>query len=183
MQTFPLTELGSRKLIVDAKYEGGPAWRCRWRSASCAAGREHWRRVPNPGGHEAPMLIVLTFSLADPDWPDELDPETVAFAMKAKCYNSSVSVGVRENVPSDLPAAASAVRRNGDHLLGEYADIPRGRGGWSPDHDHCRPSSGFSGRTALRPAAMSTSGSWLLSDGNELPPFAREEPKVEINTD
>jgi Restriction endonuclease AspBHI N-terminal len=79
MQTLPRTELGTCNLIVDAKYEGG-------RAANAGDDPLHTLLGVSIGGgfrilgsREAPRLIVLTSSLADPDWPDELDPETGVF--------------------------------------------------------------------------------------------------------
>lgn len=78
-QAFPLSELESADLIIDACYVGG-------RNGN--AGDEPLTRllkVSNEGGFryrgskEDPLLITLVSSLADPDWPDELDLFTGTF--------------------------------------------------------------------------------------------------------
>jgi hypothetical protein len=79
LRTFTHKELIFADLHVDAKYEG-------WRSGN--AGDDPLPAllgVSNQGGFrylgskEHPRLIVITTSLADPEWPDELDPETGIF--------------------------------------------------------------------------------------------------------
>lgn len=76
MKVFSWDQLDRADLVVDACYEGGRRGN---------AGDDPLRRlvgVSNQGGFrylgnlERPKLIVLTSSLADPDWPDELDPES-----------------------------------------------------------------------------------------------------------
>ncbi|SRR6266566_6248261 len=45
------------------------------------------------------------------------DPVAVEFALEAKCYAPTNSVGVRETKPSHLAAPAPPIRRPGHHLL------------------------------------------------------------------
>jgi hypothetical protein len=79
IKRIAVDELESADLMVDAVYEGGRAGN---------AGDDPLTRligVSNQGGFrylgnlDAPHLIVLTSSLSDPDWPDQLDRETGIF--------------------------------------------------------------------------------------------------------
>jgi hypothetical protein len=80
LKTIPLDQLGTSDLYVDAHYEGG-------RSGN--AGDDplpRLLRVDSQGGFRYRgkvagrlHLLVLTSSLADPDWPDSLDRETGVF--------------------------------------------------------------------------------------------------------
>ncbi len=79
MQTVPFTSLSISDLFVDAKYEGR-------RVNNAGADPLHSLLGVSIGGGfrilgklDKPRLIVLTSSMADPDWPDELDPETGIF--------------------------------------------------------------------------------------------------------
>src|SRR5260370_39535921 len=80
MRTIAFDELATSDLYVDARYEGG-------RSGN--AGDDplpRLLRVDSQGGFryrgkvaDRLHLLVLTSSLADPDWPDSLDRETGVF--------------------------------------------------------------------------------------------------------
>jgi hypothetical protein len=79
MKTFESEELPTVDLFVDACYRG---------KRKGNAGDDPLNRlvgVSNQGGFrilgtvESPRLIVITTSLADPDWPDELDHESGVF--------------------------------------------------------------------------------------------------------
>ncbi len=79
MRTFSWEELQSAHLVVDACYQG---------QRHGNAGDDPLTKligVSNQGGFRylgsltRPSLVVLTSSQADPDWPDELDPETGVF--------------------------------------------------------------------------------------------------------
>jgi hypothetical protein len=79
MLTVSFADLSSSSLFVDAKYEGG-------RSGNAGDDPLHRLLGVSIGGgfrilgtRDEPRLIVLTSSMADPDWPDELDPETGIF--------------------------------------------------------------------------------------------------------
>ena len=79
MQTMPRPELGRCDLIVDARYEGGRAGNAGDDPLHELLGVSIGGGFRILGTREAPRLIVLTSSLADPDWPDELDHATGIF--------------------------------------------------------------------------------------------------------
>lgn len=79
MQAVPFDQLEGTDLHVDTTYEGG-------RSGN--AGDDPLPRllgVSNQGGfrilgsREEPRLVVITTSMSDPEWPDNLDPESGTF--------------------------------------------------------------------------------------------------------
>lgn len=79
MHTFSREELSSADLHVDAAYQGGRSGN----AGDCPL--PHLLAVSNQGGFrylgskEKPRLVVLTTSLSDPEWPDELNAETGIF--------------------------------------------------------------------------------------------------------
>jgi Restriction endonuclease AspBHI N-terminal/Restriction endonuclease len=101
--TVPFAELAAADLHVDAVYQGGRVGN---------AGDDPFPRllkVSNMGGFRyrgtlaALEMVVLTSTLNDPDWPDELDRETGAFTY----YGDNKSPG----------RALHATPRNGNELL------------------------------------------------------------------
>lgn len=113
IKRISVDELESADLMVDAVYEGGRAGN---------AGDDPLTRligVSNQGGFryigtaDAPRLIVLTSSLSDPDWPDQLDRETGIFTY----YGDNKRPG----------RALHATPRFGNVLLRDMFDALHGR--------------------------------------------------------
>lgn len=79
MKTYEFKELATADLVVDACYMGGRQGNAGDNPLNRLVG------VSNSGGFrilgkvEAPRLIVLTSSMSDPDWPDEVDHEAGTF--------------------------------------------------------------------------------------------------------
>lgn len=79
MQTVSRCDLPTCDLVVDARFEGGRAGNAGDDPLHDLLGVSIGGGFRILGTREAPRLIVLTSSLADPDWPDELDVETGIF--------------------------------------------------------------------------------------------------------
>jgi hypothetical protein len=79
VKTYEWDELAGADLVVDACYRGGRQGNAGDNPLNRLVG------VSNSGGFrilgkvEAPRLIVLTSSMSDPDWPDEVDHESGTF--------------------------------------------------------------------------------------------------------
>ena len=79
MQAIPFSQLAEADLIIDATYEG-----CRNGDAGDYP-LHALLGVSNQGGfrilgmRDLPRVIVLTTSMNDPEWPDNLDHETGIF--------------------------------------------------------------------------------------------------------
>ncbi len=72
-RVFSCVELGSADLIVDACYEGGRHGNAKDDPLSPLLGTSNQGGFRYLGEKEKPTMIVLTSTLADPDWPDALD--------------------------------------------------------------------------------------------------------------
>lgn len=72
-RVFFCAELGSADLIVDACYEGGRHGNAKDDPLSPLLGTSNQGGFRYLGEKEKPTMIVLTSTLADPDWPDALD--------------------------------------------------------------------------------------------------------------
>ena len=77
--TFQFNELGSADLHIDAKYKGGRKGNAGDDPLPCLLGVSNQGGFRYLGAKEKPRLIVLTTSLTDTEWPDELDPESGIF--------------------------------------------------------------------------------------------------------
>lgn len=79
MKTYGWDQLDGANLVVDACYQGGRQGNAGDNPLNKLVG------VSNSGGFRilgkvaSPRLVVLTSSLSDPDWPDEVDHEAGAF--------------------------------------------------------------------------------------------------------
>lgn len=79
MRTFARDELNIADLHVDAKYEGNRGRGFGNDPLPSLLGVCNQGGFRILGSKEHPRLIVITTSLVDPEWPDELDPETGIF--------------------------------------------------------------------------------------------------------
>jgi hypothetical protein len=72
----PGRELETCDLVVDAVYEGGRAGNAGDDPLPRLVGVSNQGGFRYLGSREAPRLVVITSSFAEPDWPDQLDRET-----------------------------------------------------------------------------------------------------------
>jgi len=79
MRVFTREDLRTSDLYIDARYEGGRSGTFGDDPLPDLLGVNNQGGFRYLGGNEAPRLVVLTTNLSDPDWPDELDPETGIF--------------------------------------------------------------------------------------------------------
>lgn len=79
MRTISHENLSLADLHVDAKYEGGRSGNAGDCPLTDLLGVSNQGGFRYLGSKEKPRLIVLTTSLSDPEWPDELDGETGIF--------------------------------------------------------------------------------------------------------
>jgi hypothetical protein len=75
----PRDQLASADLILDAVYEGGRAGNAGDDPLGPLLGVSNQGGFRHLGRKEQPNLLVITTSLAEPDWPDTLDLETGRF--------------------------------------------------------------------------------------------------------
>ncbi len=79
MRMVSRDELALAHLHVDARYQGGRSGNAGDDPLPDLLGVSNQGGFRYLGTKESPRLVVLTTSLADPEWPDELDPETGVF--------------------------------------------------------------------------------------------------------
>lgn len=79
MRVVNRESLGSADLHVDALYQGGRSGNAGDDPLPALLGVSNQGGFRYLGAKECPRLIVVTTTLSDPEWPDELDPETGVF--------------------------------------------------------------------------------------------------------
>lgn len=79
MQNISRIDLHSADLVVDACYQGGRSGNAGDDPLTELIGVSNQGGFRYLGTKQRPRLVALTTTLADPEWPDELDPETGIF--------------------------------------------------------------------------------------------------------
>lgn len=79
MQAIPFSQLPKADLIIDATYEGRRNGNAGDDPLHALLGVSNQGGFRIPGMRDLPRLIVLTTSMNDPEWPDNLDNETGIF--------------------------------------------------------------------------------------------------------
>jgi len=78
-QVIPSDQLSESDLRIDATYEGDRKGNAGDDPLHALLGVSIQGGFRILGTREQPRLVVLTTTLADPEWPDNLDPETGVF--------------------------------------------------------------------------------------------------------
>ncbi|KAI94728.1 hypothetical protein T281_09360 [Rhodomicrobium udaipurense JA643] len=76
MNVFPHDRLDTADLHIDAVYEGGRNGNAGDDPLPSLLGVSNQGGFRILGSRESPRLVVITTSMMDPEWPDNLDPET-----------------------------------------------------------------------------------------------------------
>ena len=79
MRVIPQSQLSGSDLYIDATYEGGRQGNAGDDPLHCLLGVSIQGGFRILGSREQPRLVVLTTSMSDLEWPDDLDPETGVF--------------------------------------------------------------------------------------------------------
>ena len=79
MRVIPHNQLSGSDLYIDATYEGGRKGNAGDDPLHHLLGVSIQGGFRILGSREQPRLVVLTTSMADLEWPDDLDPETGVF--------------------------------------------------------------------------------------------------------
>jgi hypothetical protein len=95
MQVIPFNKLGEADLLIDATYEGRLNGNAGDDPLPALLGVSNQGGFRILGSREQPRLVVLTTSMDDPEWPDNLDHETGFSRITAITRNPGVSYTTR----------------------------------------------------------------------------------------
>lgn len=114
---IPLGALSGADLILDAVYEGGRAGNAGDDPLGPLLGVSNQGGFRHLGRRERPHLLVITSSMAEPDWPDSMDLETGLFTY----YGDNRKPGLDLH---DTPRWGNRMLRD---LFGRAHDMPSRR--------------------------------------------------------
>ncbi len=119
MRVIPRNQLSGSDLYIDAIYEGGRKGNAGDDPLHCLLGVSIQGGFRILGSREQPRLIVLTTSMSDLEWPDDLDPETGVFTY----YGDNKKPGQELH---DTPRYGNVLLRNMFEALhsGKFVQVP-----------------------------------------------------------